>query len=40
MVVKKALNMPPEQLRKSLKTFTTWAPLFNGSLPYIDRKDC
>ena len=34
LVVKDYLRHKPEQVKKSLRTFKLWAPLFGGNLPY------
>ena len=37
LVVKDYLKYKPEQVKRTLKTFKLWAPLFRGDLPYKHR---
>ena len=34
LVVKDWLKMSAERVRRNLKTYKLWAPLFGGTLPY------
>lgn len=37
LAAKDYLNHPPDRMRRALKTFRFWAPLFRGTLPYKRR---
>lgn len=38
LVVKDTLRYEPEQVKRSLRTWKLWTPLFKGTLPYKRRK--
>jgi len=38
LIVKQALKNPPDKLKRTLRTYRLWSPLFGGILPCLQAK--